>query len=141
MSKRDKKSKSKTKHEFADISIKDVAEARGFLRGLACTPPSPISHGSNVLLEVSGLVAVAASASAYTFSIRLDATPDEGGYPVAIAQNAIIIQPDKYAQFKLTTVHFQPPQGRYHLRASLQAQSGSGPTISIDLKESDYDVL
>lgn len=142
MAKHGKKAKSKAKQEFADISMKDIADAYGRIQLLTPSDATTIRHGSNVPLELTAFVGVMATASAfYTFKVRLDATPADGGLPVAITQNATILQPNNVTQFKLTTVHFQPPQGRYHLKASIQAESGSTAPFAIDLKESVYDVI
>lgn len=134
------KSKAKSKKEFADIQILSVAEVFGGIQLLSPTQGFQSPAGSPVPIDVSGFIGVIPmGATAYSFLVRIDATPGNGGLPVAIAQNVTILQPGDYTQFRLATLHFQPPKGRYRLTATIQVQ-GDSPAL-IDSKESTYDVV
>lgn len=139
MSKHEKKSKKR----LGDIHIKSVPEAVGHISSVTPVAGSMHTHGGDIPLELAGFVAVIPNVSSvYTFLIKISVTPASDGLPVAYSQTALILHSGGYTQFSVLTVHFQPPQGTYHLKATIDAQlTSGGDLVSVDQKEWDYIVV
>jgi hypothetical protein len=136
-----KRSKNGGGSMFKDIEARTLSEAVGAIAGVK--PPDGSGHQGNVLLEMSGHVAVLSTAAQpRDFLIKIAVTPAAGGtVPVAIAQNSTILQPGGYAQFTLLTVHQNPPQGTYRMLATIEARIPGGVPEPIDGRQVMYRVL